>query len=65
MEKAPAVEQLNSLLSGMGMPYRVDVVSPKEIKLLDKNARYMSHETFQNLVGNIKRYGHWSGTLNP
>ena len=38
-------------------PYTLDVADPSAIKLLDKNARYMSHEMFENLVSNIKRDG--------
>jgi hypothetical protein len=38
-------------------PYTIDVADPSAIKLLDKNARYMSHEMFENLVQNIKRDG--------
>ena len=49
------IEQLNALLGDA--PYKLDFVNPKEIKLLDKNARYMPHEMFQNLVGNVKRDG--------
>jgi len=32
-------------------------IDPKELKLLDLNARYMRHETFQQLVENIRRDG--------
>jgi hypothetical protein len=49
------VNQLNALITDM--PYKIDIVHPKEIKLLDKNARYMSHEMFENLVSNIKKDG--------
>jgi hypothetical protein len=38
-------------------PYTLDVADPSTIKLFDKNARYMSHEMFENLVSNIKRDG--------
>jgi hypothetical protein len=38
-------------------PYVLDVAEPGTLKLLDKNARYMSHEMFENLVANIKRDG--------
>ena len=50
-----AMEQLNSLLKNM--PYKLDLVDPKKILLLEKNARYMSQEMFQNLVFNTKRDG--------
>ncbi|MEW6115646.1 MAG: ParB/Srx family N-terminal domain-containing protein [Nitrospirota bacterium] len=49
------VDQLNSFLGDM--PYKVDIVDPRELTLLEKNARYMTHEMFQNLVTNIKRDG--------
>ena len=49
------VGQLNGLLDNM--PYKIDVVDPKSLRLLDKNARYMSHEMYQSLVSNIKRDG--------
>ena len=51
------VSQLNSMLDEMNAPYKVDFVDPAEIKLLDKNARYMSQEMFQNLVDNVKNDG--------
>jgi len=51
-----AAQRLNEILGDDG-PYKIDVVNPKEIELLDKNARYMSHDMFQNLVGNIKKDG--------
>jgi len=53
------IDQLNDKLKGI-FPYRLELVNPKEIKLLDKNARYMSNEMFQNLVDNIKRDGNLS-----
>lgn len=37
-------------------------IDPKEIKLLDLNARYMKHEEFQQLVNNIKRDGQLTST---
>jgi hypothetical protein len=48
------VAKLNTLL-GEDIPYLLDVADPKTLKLLDKNARYMTHETYQALVSNIKR----------
>jgi hypothetical protein len=36
---------------------RIIKINPKELKLLELNARYMRHETFQQLVSNIKRDG--------
>jgi len=51
-----AAARLNEIL-GDSVPYKLDVVHPKEILLLDKNARYMNHEMFTNLVSNIKKDG--------
>ena len=51
-----AAQKLNDIM-GDSVPYKNDVVNPKDIELLDKNARYMSHDMFQNLVGNIKKDG--------
>lgn len=51
-----AAARLNEIL-GDDVPYKLDVVHPKEIALLDKNARYMNHEMFTNLVSNIKKDG--------
>lgn len=51
-----AAARLNEIL-GEAVPYKLDVVHPKEIALLDKNARYMNHEMFTNLVNNIKNDG--------
>ncbi|MEH7114553.1 ParB N-terminal domain-containing protein [Neobacillus niacini] len=36
---------------------RIITIDPRELKLLELNARYMRHETFQQLVTNIKRDG--------
>ncbi len=49
------ITQLNSYLQGQ--PYRLDYVDPSDIRLLDKNARYMEQEMFQNLVENVKQDG--------
>ncbi len=48
------VEQLNAHL---GDGPKLALVDPKELKLLDKNARYMDKETFDQLVSNIRRDG--------
>lgn len=37
-------------------------IDPKEIKLLDLNARYMRHEEFKQLVDNIRRDGQLTST---
>lgn len=36
---------------------KIITIAPQELKLLEVNARYMRHETFQQLVTNIKRDG--------
>ena len=36
-------------------PYTLDIAEPGSLKLLEKSARYMSHEMFENLVANIKK----------
>lgn len=48
-------ERLTKALEGM--PIGIDIADPKRIKLLDKNARFMRHETFKNLVANVQRDG--------
>jgi hypothetical protein len=50
---------LNEKLAGL-FPYRLEMVPPGELKLLEKNARYMKAEQFQNLVENIKKDGNLS-----
>ncbi|MBU4231851.1 MAG: ParB/RepB/Spo0J family partition protein [Proteobacteria bacterium] len=50
---------LNEKLAGL-FPYRLEMVTPGELKLLEKNARYMKAEQFQNLVENIKKDGNLS-----
>jgi hypothetical protein len=50
---------LNDKLSGQ-FPYRLELASPGELKLLEKNARYMKAEQFQALVENIKQDGNLS-----
>jgi len=50
------LSQLNAQLADR-FPYKLDMVDPGRIRLLDKNARYMEHETFQNLVSNVQRDG--------
>ena len=47
---------LNEKLAGL-FPYRLEMVTPGELKLLEKNARYMKAEQFQSLVENIKKDG--------
>ena len=52
-----ALTALNASLDDMGQPYKLALVDPASLKELDKNAHYMTHETFQNLVANIQRDG--------
>jgi hypothetical protein len=54
-----ALNLLNNKLSGL-FPYRLELAAPGELKLLEKNARYMKAEQFQALVENIKRDGNLS-----
>lgn len=53
-------ENLKELNERLGLPYRLDLVDPKGISLVDKNARYMTNEMFENLVSNIKSDGNLS-----
>ncbi|MCL6442557.1 MAG: ParB/RepB/Spo0J family partition protein [Alicyclobacillus sp.] len=48
------VTAINEKLNG---PFKLAVVSIDECELLEKNARFMKHETFRNLVENVKRDG--------
>jgi hypothetical protein len=50
---------LNEKLAGL-FPYRLELVHPGELHLLDKNARYMKAEQFQALVENVKKDGNLS-----
>ena len=50
---------LNEKLAGL-FPYRLEMVTPGELKLLEKNARYMRAEQFQSLVENITKDGNLS-----
>ncbi len=52
-----ALTTLNATLQQMGQPYKLALVDPALLKELDKNAHYMTHEMFQNLVANIQRDG--------
>ena len=56
---ADALAILNEKLAGT-FPFRLELVAPGELKLLEKNARYMKAEQFQNLVENIKKDGNLS-----
>lgn len=50
---------LNDKLSGL-FPYRLELTAPGDLKLLEKNARYMKTEQFKALVENIKQDGNLS-----
>jgi hypothetical protein len=52
-----ALATLNAALQHLGQPYKLALVDPASLKELDKNAHYMTHEMFQNLVANIQRDG--------
>jgi hypothetical protein len=52
-----ALTALNATLQHMGQPYKLALVDPASLQELDKNAHYMTHEMFQNLVANIQRDG--------
>lgn len=39
------------------MKTRIIQIDPRELKLLQLNARYMRHEEYQRLVANVKRDG--------
>ncbi|MDP2167962.1 MAG: ParB N-terminal domain-containing protein [Thermodesulfovibrionales bacterium] len=49
------IDELNAVMKGL--PYGLALVDPKEVKLLDKNARYMSADMFKSLVENVRRDG--------
>lgn len=55
-----ALTPANMILEKFGFPYRLELVNPGELRLLDKNARYMKAEQFQALVENIKKDGNLS-----
>jgi hypothetical protein len=50
---------LNEKLADL-FPYRLELAAPGELRLLEKNARYMKAEQFQNLVENVKKDGNLS-----
>ena len=54
-----ALTVLNEKLAGT-FPFLLELVSPGDLKLLEKNARYMKAEQFQNLVENVKKDGNLS-----
>jgi hypothetical protein len=52
-----ALTALNAALRQMGQPYKLSLVDSASLQELDKNAHFMTHEMFQNLVANIQRDG--------
>lgn len=52
-----ALTALNASLQQLGQAYKLALVDPASLKELDKNAHFMTHEMFQNLVKNIERDG--------
>lgn len=50
-------EETNKRLNEKGYPYKVAIVKNEDLEYLDKNARYMKAEQFQNLTDNIKKDG--------
>lgn len=48
------LDRINMLLPG---GFKLAVVETKDLEYLEKNARFMRNETFQNLVNNIKKDG--------
>ena len=58
-EISEILKLLNDKLAGL-FPYRLELVDPGELKLLDKNARYMKAEQFQSLVENVRKDGNLS-----
>lgn len=52
-----SLELLNGELAKMGYPFKLAIVDIDDCELLEKNARYMTAETFQNLVSNIRQDG--------
>ena len=53
------IEQLNTQLGDV-TPYKLAVVSPRDVAHVDKNAHYMSSQTYKKLVGNIRSDGNLS-----
>ncbi len=54
-----ALATLNERLAGV-FPFALELVAPGDLKLLEKNARFMKAEQFQVLVENIKKDGNLS-----
>ncbi len=56
-ETLTQIEGLNKKLEDLGQTFKLAIVDVDELQLLEKNARYMTHEQFSRLVNNIKRDG--------
>lgn len=56
-ETRATVEGLNTNLAAAGIPFKLAVVAPGEVRLLEKNARYMTNDQFRRLVENVKKDG--------
>ncbi|USK77741.1 ParB/RepB/Spo0J family partition protein [Peribacillus frigoritolerans] len=54
VEQTQQITELNAKLSG---GFKIAVVPVEKLEFLEKNARFMKNETFQNLVANIKKDG--------
>jgi hypothetical protein len=52
-----ALTDLNAALEADGYPYRLGVARPEALKPAPKNARFMTQETFAQLVANVARDG--------
>lgn len=54
VEQTQSFDKLNEKISG---GFKIAIVQADELEFLEKNARFMKNETFQNLVNNIKKDG--------
>ena len=54
MDLQTKLAELNAALVGV-FPFRLAVYNPRELKLLEKNARFMRNDTFAQLVANVKK----------
>jgi guanyl-specific ribonuclease Sa len=54
VEQTQQFSELNAKITG---GFKIAVVPVDQLEFLEKNARFMKNETFQNLVNNIKRDG--------
>ncbi|WP_306010487.1 ParB/RepB/Spo0J family partition protein [Bacillus sp. MMSF_3328] len=53
-QESHSINRINQALPGS---FKLAVIPVEELEFLEKNARFMRNETFQNLVNNIKRDG--------